>query len=175
VLKYAQMELTQSFMRTILKSALIVVSVFTLGYLALGQQSQDHQPTRESKRKPVQPRESDEHKFARLRYEQAVESRDGLAEEWAAVVERSLEDHEAWNRYTPEEQQAVLTKLDRLKEQIRDAQALSETRAAQLQHADECASVYRATIDRKNVDLTVRQTEHIASCKALDLYPPAVR
>jgi hypothetical protein len=43
----------------------------------------------------------------------------------------------------------------------------------QLQHVDECVAVYHRTIDKKNSDLTVRETEAVNGCKALQLYPPS--
>jgi hypothetical protein len=165
-------------MRRILRGALIVVSSIVLTSLAVGEQGQDQRATKEPKHKPSVAKptaESDGHKFARLRYEYAVESRDETMQERDDVIKRSIANEEVWRRYTTEEQEGVIAKVDRLKEQTKDAQTLVEVRATQVEHADECASVYRSTIDRKNADLTVRQTEHIASCKALDLYPPAVR
>lgn len=41
-----------------------------------------------------------------------------------------------------------------------------------LEHADACAAIYRATIDRKASNLTVRQSSQVAACNALDEYPP---
>ena len=41
-----------------------------------------------------------------------------------------------------------------------------------LQHTDECLAVFHQTVDKKTVDLTVRENDAINGCKALDLYPP---
>lgn len=41
-----------------------------------------------------------------------------------------------------------------------------------LGRVDPCVTLYRATIDKKTSDLTVRESELIAGCKGLDLYPP---
>lgn len=42
-----------------------------------------------------------------------------------------------------------------------------------LQHTDECLAVFHETIDKKTADLTVRETDAINGCKALELYPPS--
>jgi hypothetical protein len=42
-----------------------------------------------------------------------------------------------------------------------------------LEHVDPCVTLYHATIDKKASDLTVRESELIAGCRGLDLYPPS--
>jgi hypothetical protein len=42
----------------------------------------------------------------------------------------------------------------------------------QMDHADECAALYRSTIDKKVSDMTTRKTDNVKACKAMDLYPP---
>jgi hypothetical protein len=41
-----------------------------------------------------------------------------------------------------------------------------------LQHADECAVIYKKTIDEKAADITTRESEQIKACQSVDLYPP---
>jgi hypothetical protein len=41
-----------------------------------------------------------------------------------------------------------------------------------LDHADDCAAIYRKTIDEKAADITTREAEQIKVCKDADLYPP---
>jgi hypothetical protein len=42
-----------------------------------------------------------------------------------------------------------------------------------LGRVDPCVTLYHATIDKKASDLTVRESELIAGCRGLDLYPPS--
>jgi len=39
-------------------------------------------------------------------------------------------------------------------------------------HADECAAVYKKTIDEKVSELTTRESEQIKACQSAGLYPP---
>jgi len=41
-----------------------------------------------------------------------------------------------------------------------------------LDHADECAAIYRKTIDEKAADITTREAEQIKACQSAGLYPP---
>jgi len=43
----------------------------------------------------------------------------------------------------------------------------SELLEAQLEHVDACVAVYRKTIDKKNADLTVRESEQVKACQSL--------
>jgi hypothetical protein len=43
----------------------------------------------------------------------------------------------------------------------------------QLKIVDSCLATYHKTIDKKNADLTVRESEQVKACQSLDLYPPA--
>jgi hypothetical protein len=36
-----------------------------------------------------------------------------------------------------------------------------------LEHVDACVAVYRKTIDKKNADLTVRESEQVKACQSL--------
>ena len=45
--------------------------------------------------------------------------------------------------------------------------------AMQLKHVDECVTVYHATIDRKQSDITVREGELVKACQGMNFYPPA--
>jgi hypothetical protein len=49
----------------------------------------------------------------------------------------------------------------------------SELLEPQLEFVDSCISTYHQTIDKKNADLTVRESEQVKKCQSLDLYPPA--
>ncbi len=42
----------------------------------------------------------------------------------------------------------------------------------QLKFVDSCSATYRKTIDKKNADLTVRESEQVKTCQSLGLYPP---
>jgi hypothetical protein len=42
---------------------------------------------------------------------------------------------------------------------------------AQIEKVDECSKVYRSTIDKKQSDLTVRESQAVKACIVLDLYP----
>jgi hypothetical protein len=42
---------------------------------------------------------------------------------------------------------------------------------AQLANVDDCTRLFHQTIDKKNSDLTVRETTQIKACTDLDLYP----
>jgi hypothetical protein len=47
-----------------------------------------------------------------------------------------------------------------------------DTLEKQLKYVDSCIATYRKTIDKKNADLTVRESEQVNACQSLDLYPP---
>ena len=49
----------------------------------------------------------------------------------------------------------------------------SESLGTQLKYVDSCLAAYHKTIDKKNADLTVRESEQVKACQSLDLYPPA--
>ena len=55
---------------------------------------------------------------------------------------------------------------------VEEAHSKIETLTAQIEHADNCTAVYRATIDKKVSDLTTRQSDQVNMCKSLDQYPP---
>jgi hypothetical protein len=48
-----------------------------------------------------------------------------------------------------------------------------DTLEKQLKYVDSCIATYHKTIDKKNADLTVRESEQVKACQSLDLYPPA--
>jgi|SRR5579871_1435215 len=47
-----------------------------------------------------------------------------------------------------------------------------DTLRNQLKYVDLCLATYRKTIDKRNADLTVRESEQVKACQSLDLYPP---
>ena len=47
-----------------------------------------------------------------------------------------------------------------------------DTLQNQLKYVDSCIATYHKTIDKKNADLTVRESEQVKACQSLDLYPP---
>jgi Zn ribbon nucleic-acid-binding protein len=49
----------------------------------------------------------------------------------------------------------------------------SELLEPKVEIVDSCISTYHQTIDKKNADLTVRESEQVKACQSLDLYPPA--
>jgi hypothetical protein len=48
----------------------------------------------------------------------------------------------------------------------------SEMLEPQLEFVDSCIATYHQTIEKKNADLTVRETEQVKACQSLELYPP---
>lgn len=62
-----------------------------------------------------------------------------------------------------------LTLLDNIHGAIESALPLLKLKLAQ---ADECVSVYAKTVSEGTADVTVRQSEQIMVCKAIDMYPP---
>jgi hypothetical protein len=66
----------------------------------------------------------------------------------------------------------VLSQQIAIADIVLEADSKIETLTAQLEHADTCTVVYRATIDKKVSDLTTRQSEQVTMCKNLNQYPP---
>jgi hypothetical protein len=48
---------------------------------------------------------------------------------------------------------------------------LKNALARQLEAVDSCTKLYRQTIDKKQSDLTVRESQAVKACTTLDLYP----
>jgi len=107
----------------------------------------------------AEPTERKEHDKLINWAEQVLSS--GGSDEDNEARSRSLiaQARERWNEYQakiPEAKAEWLKALARLK-------------------VEDCRKVYQRTIDKKTYDLTVRETELVAGCRSLDLYPPATR
>ena len=90
----------------------------------------------------------------------AGEATDDLDVEYARAKKKTDCADEIGRRLKP-----IFTKLDELSAKVDILQQ-------RLEHADDCAALYRSTIDRAVSSLTVRQTKQVAECTALDEYPP---
>ena len=53
-----------------------------------------------------------------------------------------------------------------------ECELATSTAKMRLDHVDECLAVYNKTIDKKISDLTTRDVDSVAACKAAELYPP---
>jgi len=78
------------------------------------------------------------------------------------------------------ENQAIEWRSDVIKAEYDELLRLLDAKTEELKrwqlrliHVDDCVKVFRKTIDKTSADLTVRDTELITGCKALDLYPPS--
>jgi len=127
--------------------------------------------------------ESAEHKFARQRYEELKSQCDMLESEYdknvAKLAAAQSLANKAMDQGKTDEWRAFLL------ETLKDAtHSLALNRQLQpiatdlmlwkkrLTYADDCARLFHDTIDKKSSDLIVRETDSIAGCKSLDLYPP---
>ena len=78
-----------------------------------------------------------------------------------------------WDMAANERQaQPLLQQEDSLVASIERYGKEKERLMTRMAHMDECAAVYRATIDKKTSDLTMRESQLVKACQAIDLYPP---
>lgn len=82
--------------------------------------------------------------------------------EWNSVSEKDAE----WNSVSDKLARELFSAMSR-----RDTEALNLS-FARLQHADDCAKIYKDTVDKKVSDLTTRETDMIKACKSIGSYPP---
>jgi hypothetical protein len=131
------------------------------------------EPTKAAQVPVVVDLESAEHKYARLRYVRTSQVQaENRAQVRAILDEVNRLQNKRWGS-DPDKQLAMLAQARTLQNLQSRLDAEVHRAMSQMQYADDCAAVFRQTIDKKNGDLTTRETELIGSCKALDQYPPA--
>jgi hypothetical protein len=81
--------------------------------------------------------------------------------EWNSVSEKDAE----WNSISNQLAQELFSTISN-----RETKALNLS-FARLQHADDCAKVYKGTVDKKVSDLTTRETDMMKACKSIGSYP----
>ena len=146
--------------------------------------------------------ESAEHKYARQQLEAAAELRHDLVQQASAVAGREEQtcgpidlstvaydsDGQAFPAPRREKKEtranyearknaclAAFRQYRKLPELIAAGETALQNSTAlkfKLDHADDCAAIYRKTIDEKAADITTREAEQIKACQSVDLYPP---
>jgi hypothetical protein len=127
--------------------------------------------------------ESAEHKFARQRYENLKSQYEALESEHdrnaaKLAADQALADKakdqgktDDWRAFMLEALRDATYGLA-LVHKIEPIAADLMLWRKRLTSADDCSKLFRDTIDKKRSDLTVRETDSVAGCKLLDLYPP---
>ena len=133
------------------------------------------QPTVNSLPPPVRnPNESDEHWFARQQYELAFQAYGNAVQREAAMVNEVARLQSKWySGMTIDQQQEILNEARDLRSQLDIASHQIDLLKLRVEHADDCVATYHQTIDKKTSDLTTRETQQIAACQSINLYPPA--
>jgi hypothetical protein len=120
------------------------------------------------------PSESDEHWFARQEYELADQAYGNAVHREAAMVNEVVRLQSKWyGGITLDQQQEILKEAHDLRNQLDIAANHIDVLKARVEHADNCVTTYHQTIDKKTSDLTTRETQQIAACQSINLYPPA--
>jgi hypothetical protein len=132
-------------------------------------------PTVNSLPAPIRnPNESDEHWFARQQYELALQAYGNAVQREAAMVNEVARLQSKWySGMTIDQQQEILNEARDLRSQLDIASHQIDLLKLRVEHADDCVATYHQTIDKKTSDLTTRETQQIAACQSINLYPPA--
>jgi hypothetical protein len=120
--------------------------------------------------------ESAERAFARQQYEQATSWYDQTSQQRREYIDAVASMQSKWSSgFTLDQQSAYLEEAKRLGVLLDQAKPQLDLMKARMENADSCVQVYRDTIDKKNADLTTRESQAIQSCRYLGLYPPATK
>lgn len=118
--------------------------------------------------------ESAERAFARQQYEQATSlyhqtllKKQEYIDAVASMQSKWFKDVDQMSAYL-EEAKRLGVLLDQAKPQL-------DLMKARMENADSCVQVYRDTIDKKNADLTTRESQSIQGCQYLGIYPPPTK
>jgi len=69
-----------------------------------------------------------------------------------------------------QEQESLLAQIHAVKDTMDTTSQMIGQLEVKQKHGQECSDLFRETIDKKQSDLTTRESESIKSCQALDLY-----
>jgi TonB family protein len=121
---------------------------------------------------PAVSNETDEHRFARQRYEVALSAFNDVLRQRQALLDevRRLQNQRFGNNI--DQQEALLSQARQLGNQLNAANPAVDLLRVRMENADACAAIYPRTIDRKVSDLTTRETETVKACQTIGLYPP---
>jgi hypothetical protein len=176
-------------MSMVASRAVTTVSIGLLSVVGLVAQTAKQPVTKKPAAKVV---ESKEHAAIRIQYEAKIKECEQRWLDAKASAEsdiRLVNDSSAESGVAKDEAKLRLTKLklgvtiyDMLKADPGVACKVSpdgelsdelDTLQNQLKNVDSCIATYHRTIDKKNADLTVRESEQVKACQSLDLYPPS--
>ena len=118
--------------------------------------------------------ESAERAFARQQYEQATSWYNQTSQQRHEYIDAVASMQSKWFKDV-DQQSAYLEEAKRLGVLLDQAKPQLDLMKARMENADSCVQVYRDTIDKKNADLTTRESQGIQSCQYLRLYPPATK
>ena len=74
------------------------------------------------------------------------------------------------NEQLRRDEDSVLAEIHVVKDAMTGITQMVDQLETKQRHGDECSKVFRDTIDKKQSDLTTRESESIKACQALDLY-----